>query len=120
MTSEPSKGTLMKSRMKWFCTTGRSRATDHLRGGRGAESLVATACQHWSEVLDYRVPSPRIRNHHSFLHRPCVISPDEPLDTSIAVMLTHRVIIVDWLAFGEQGVLRGLHGQVLTLHKEEH
>ena len=105
----------MQSRVECFRIARYTRATDDRRNTRRAEILMATPRQYGSKIVRYRAPTPRICDHHSFLHRPCVFSPDEPRNAEAAVAFTHCMIPVDRFTLGENCILRRLHGEMFTL-----
>ena len=115
LASRPRKRTLMDCELKGLTNRG-----GYDRGGTwGAErGSTIFGGQHRSEMCVYRAPAANVRNHHSFLHRPGILAGDETLNSAVTVVFPDRMGIVDRLAFGEQGVLRGPHGQMFTRHEK--
>jgi len=111
----PRKRTLMDCELKRLT----NRGGYYRRGARRAERrLTIFGGQDWREMCVYRAPAADICNHHPFLHRPGILAVDEALNSAVTVVFPNRVGIVYGLAFGEQGILRGPHRQMFTLHEK--
>src|SRR5580658_142668 len=111
----PRKRTLMDCELKGLANRG---GYDHRGTWRAERGSTIFGGQHRCEMCVYGAPAANVRNHHSFLHRPGILAVDETLNSAVTVVFPDRVGIVYRLALGEQGVLRGPHGQMFTRHKK--